>query len=75
MALPPSLGNILPFTTISLKKKLVPRFLSNKSKIAPDNKTGKDKTPNTAVKNNAQIVKGKRVMLIPLVRIFKIVVI
>ena len=46
-----------------------------KEQKKPESKTGKDKTPKTAVKNNAQMVKGKRVMLIPLVRMFKIVVI
>ena len=45
------------------------------NKIIPDNNTGKDNTPNTAVKNKAQMVKGKRVMLIPLVRMFKMVAI
>ena len=33
-----------------------------------ETKTGKDNTPNTAVMRNAQIVNGKRVMLIPFVR-------
>ena len=75
MALPPSLGKILPATTISLKKKLVPRLRSNNNNIAPDNKTGKESTPKTAVKNNAQMVNGKRVMLIPFVRMFNMVVI
>ena len=75
MALPPSLGKILPATTISLRKKLVPRLRSNNKRIAPDNNTGKLNTPNTAVKNNAHMVSGIRVILIPLVRMFKIVVI
>lgn len=45
------------------------------NKIKPENNTGKDKTPNTAVKNNAQMVNGIRVMLIPFVRIFNTVAI
>ena len=72
---PPSLGRILPLINISLKKKLVPRFLSNNNNIAPDNKTGKDNTPRIAVKNNAHMVRGILVILMPLVRMFKIVVI
>ena len=32
-----------------------------------DTKTGKESTPRIAVTKNAQMVKGKRVMLMPLV--------
>src|SRR4051794_10518174 len=73
MGLPPSFGNIFPLIAISLRKKLVPKFLSNNNKIAPDNNTGKLNTPNTAVKNRAQMVNGNLVMLIPFVRRFNIV--
>ena len=41
----------------------------------PDNKTGNDNTPKTAVKNNAQMVNGNLVIVIPLVRMFNIVTI
>ena len=43
--------------------------------MKPESNTGKESTPNTAVKNNAQIVNGNLVMLIPLVRIFNTVAI
>ena len=39
----------------------------NKSTTAETN-TGNDNTPKMAVTKNAQMVKGKRVMLMPLVR-------
>ena len=41
---------------------------SMRSSTTADTNTGKDSTPNTAVIKNAQIVKGRRVMLMPLVR-------
>ena len=41
---------------------------SMRSNTTADTNTGKDNTPNTAVIRNAQMVNGKRVMLMPLVR-------
>jgi hypothetical protein len=73
MAEPPSLGSISPLTTISERKKLVPRLRSNNNNTAPDNNTGKERTPNTAVKNIAHMVRGILVMLMPFVLIFKMV--
>ena len=39
----------------------------------PESNTGNDNTPNIAVKNKAQIVSGNLVMLIPFVRMLRIV--
>ena len=43
--------------------------------MKPDNNTGKDNTPKIAVKNKAQMVKGKRVIVIPFVRMLRMVAI
>ncbi len=53
---------------MSDKKKLVPKDLSKINNKAAPNKTGNDKTPRMAVKKNVQMVNGKRVILMPLVR-------
>ena len=52
---------------ISERKNDVPKLRSIISNKAADNNTGKDTTPIIAVTKNAQMVKGRRVMLIPLV--------
>ena len=53
---------------MSERKKEVPKLRSIISNKAADNKTGNDTTPIIAVTKNAQIVKGKRVILMPFVR-------
>ena len=49
--------------------------LSNSNRIAPENTRGKDNTPDTAVKKNVHIVNGMRIIVIPSVRMFRMVVI
>ena len=73
IAEPPSFGRISPFTTISERKKLVPKLRSNKRSTAPESNTGNDNTPRTAVKKMAHMVSGNLVMLSPFVRKFKMV--
>jgi hypothetical protein len=55
--------------------KLVPKLLSNTNNNEAANKTGNDNTPSIAVMKNAQIVKGRRVIIMPFVLKFKTVVI
>jgi hypothetical protein len=60
---------------MSERKKEVPKLLSMISNKAAESKTGKETTPITAVIKKAQMVKGKRLMVIPLVRRFNTVTI
>ena len=60
---------------ISDRKKEVPKLRSMISNRAADNKTGNEITPMIAVTKNAQIVRGNRVIDIPLVRRFMTVTI
>ncbi len=55
-------------------KKLVPASRSSRSRMPPPSNTGNERRASTAVVNQAQQVRGIRINDMPLVRIFKSVV-